>query len=320
MSREEGGHLQASHPIDEIIKLFSEYIDLTPITISSYTGILKQYERYLIENSILNPRRKDIMNFRDSLWSQGKSNTTVQKYMVVIKKFYKWAKKHQAEFELDPSYKIDIADGIKGAKVEFYYKKEPLSIEQVHSLLQTAEELRRDIIGYRNYAIILLMLVTGLRVMEVKNTKISDISRVEKKTILYIISKGSREKHHFVKLPEEVVNAISDYLYYRTDNNPFLFVSHQKSVHGLTRDFIGKMVKSIMIKAGIKSKRITPHSLRHTTAYLNLKYGGTLTATRQLLRHKHITSTMIYADHLDRLDNDSEERLEQIYFNKEENN
>lgn len=318
MSREEGGFLLDAHPIAEVIMLFGEYIDLRPITINNYIGILKKYERYLIENTILKPRRKDVMNFRDSLWAQGKSPTTVQKYMVVIKQFYKWANKHQAEFELDSSYKIDIADGIKGAKVEFYYKKEPLSIEQVHALLQTADDLRTDIYGYRNYAIILLMLVTGLRIMEIKSAKISDISRIDKKTILYIKGKGSYDKHHFVRLPEEVVNAISDYLYYRIDKNPYLFVSHQKGVHSLGRDFIGKMVKSLLLKAGIHSKRITPHSLRHTTAYLNLKHGGTLAATRQLLRHKHITSTMIYADHLDRLENDSEERLEQIYFNKEE--
>jgi integrase len=154
--------------------------------------------------------------------------------------------------------------------------------------------------------------------MEITDAKISDISRIDKKTILYIKGKGTHEKHHFVRLPEEVVNAISDYLYYRIDKNSYLFVSHQKGVHSLGRDFIGKMVKSLLLKSGIDSKRITPHSLRHTTAYLNLKYGGTLEATRQLLRHKHITSTMIYADHLDRLENDSEERLEQIYFNKEE--
>lgn len=318
MCREEGGYLLDAHPIAEVITLFSEYIDLRPITVNNYTGILKQYERYLKENNILKPRRKDVMYFRDSLWTQGKSPTTVQKYMVVIKQFYKWAKKHRAEFELDPAYKIDIADGIKGAKVEFYYKKEPLAIEQVHTLLQTANDLRTDIYGYRNYAIILLMLVTGLRTMEITDAKISDISRIDKKTILYIKGKGSYEKHHFVRLPEEVVNAISDYLYYRTDKSPYLFVSHQKGVHSLGRDFIGKMVKSLLLKAGIHSKRITPHSLRHTTAYLNLKHGGTLTATRQLLRHKHITSTMIYADHLDRLNNDSEERLEHIYFNKEE--
>ena len=318
MSREEGDHLLKTHPISEVITLFSEYIDLRPITINNYTGILKQYERYLKAHNVLKPRRKDIMNFRDSLWAQGKSATTVQKYVVVIKQFYKWAKKHQAEFDLETSYKIDIAEGIKGANVEFYYKKEPLSIEQVQTLLQTANDLRTNVIGYRNYAIILLMLVTGLRVMEIKGAKISDISRIDKKTILYIIGKGSQEKHQFVRLPEEVINAISDYLYYRTDNNPYLFVSHQKEVHGLTKDFIGKTVKSIMTKAGISSKRITPHSLRHTTAYLSLKHGGTLAATRQLLRHKHITSTMIYADHLDRLNNDAEVRLEHLYFNKED--
>jgi site-specific recombinase XerD len=316
---EEGDRLQAIHPLGEVITLYSEYVDLSPNTIKGYVGILKKYESYLIENNIIKPRRKTIMNYRDSLWKDGRSNTTVQKYMVVIKQFYKWAKRHQAEFDLDSSYKIDISEGLKGASVEPYYKKEPLSIEQVHKLLDTTERSKVNILGYRNYALVLLMLVTGLRTVEITRAKIKDISHIDKQSILYIQGKGSREKSQFVKLPLEVTNAITDYLYYRLDKNPYLFVSHQKSVHPLTRDFVGKLIKKLLLLSGLDTKRITPHSLRHTTAYLNLKHGGSLAATRQLLRHKHIASTLIYADHLDRLANDSEERLEGLYFSKEEN-
>jgi hypothetical protein len=45
VSREEGGYLLDAHPIAEVITLFSEYIDLRPITINNYIGILKKYER-----------------------------------------------------------------------------------------------------------------------------------------------------------------------------------------------------------------------------------------------------------------------------------
>jgi integrase/recombinase XerC len=52
------------------------------------------------------------------------------------------------------------------------------------------------------------------------------------------------------------------------------------------------MINKYFKNAGIDNPKITPHSLRHTAAYINLSNGGTLEATRQLLRHKHIESTL----------------------------
>jgi len=308
------------HDIEEVIILFLEHLDLNPNTIENYQSILNQYIAYLKRNNIKKPRRKDILNYRLYLFKSGQSETTIQKYMVVLKKFYKWARIYKDMYHLDDAYKYDIAEGVKGAIVEQMYKKEPLSLKQVQALLEVTNNHNGDIIDLRNQTIILLMLITGMRTVEVARAKRSDISKLNGKWILYVQGKGKIAKNHFVKLPGVLIEAIQDYLYLRVDQNPYLFIKHQvTSDHqGLTKAYIGRMINKYFKKAGIDNPKITPHSLRHTAAYINLSNGGTLEATRQLLRHKHIESTLIYAHQIERINDDSEERIANQYFKKEE--
>ena len=69
-----------------------------------------------------------------------------------------------------------------------------------------------------------------------------------------------------------------------------------------------------MIKAGLKSDRLTAHSLRHTTATLNLLNGGTPEETMQLLRHSNLNTTLIYSHTIERANNKSEERVAKAIF------
>lgn len=78
------------------------------------------------------------------------------------------------------------------------------------------------------------------------------------------------------------------------------------------------MIKRYLKKACVYSKKITPHSLRHTAAFMNLAHGGSLEATRLLLRHKHVESTLIYAHQIDRLTDTSEDRIAGVYFKSQE--
>jgi len=309
-----------THVIETDIKSFLENLDLKHQSIKNYESILNSYVTYIKSRNIKCPKRSDVINYRSYLWHKGLESTSVQKHMIVIKNFYKWARLYQKHYGLDEAYLSDIAEGIKGAKIESVYRKEPLSLEQAKRLLEVAKAEIKDVIGYRNYAIILLMLVTGMRTIEVSRAKLSDLSVINKESILYIQGKGKDGKDQFVKLPQQVVIAIQEYRSKRIDKNKFLFTTHinKSSDLPLSKDYIGKMIKKMLIKAEIKSPKITPHSLRHTTAYMNLKHGGTLEATQQLLRHKHIETTLIYAHNIRRLEDKSEYRIADLLFEEKE--
>jgi transposase len=93
--------------------------------IENYQSILNQYISYLKRNNIKKQRRKDILNYRLYLFKSGQSETTIQKYMVVLKKFYKWARIYKDMYHLDDAYKYDIAEGVKGHLLNRCIKKNP---------------------------------------------------------------------------------------------------------------------------------------------------------------------------------------------------
>lgn len=100
-----------------------------------------------------------------------------------------------------------------------------------------------------------------------------------------------------------------------------LFASTSNNTGGrMTTKSISETVKKCFDYVGISSDRLTAHSLRHTAATLNLKAGkkagvvDILEQTRQLLRHSKIETTLIYAHHIDREENMSEERIADAIF------
>jgi site-specific recombinase XerD len=286
----------------------------------SYKALLLRYVRYLKRHNITYAKRSDIINYREQMWEEGLKANTIQKQIVVIRNFYQWLKVNQRQLEFEEIYQFNIAEQIKGAKIDRNYKKEPLNKEQAIKLIEVAKQNRTDIIGYRNYAIILLMIITGIRSIEVVRAMKADISKLFEYSILYVHGKGKDGADTFVKLSQEVTDALNDYLNRRKDNSRYLFVTHGEtsSCQQLSSNTLRRAITVLMKRAGIYNAKHTPHSLRHTTAYLNLQAGGTLESTQQLLRHKNIETTLIYAHNINRINDDSEFRINNYLFDEEE--
>ena len=83
----------------------------------------------------------------------------------------------------------------------------------------------------------------------------------------------------------------------------------------MTTRSISRIAKNSLISADLNRERLTAHSLRHTTATLNLMNGATLEETQQLLRHSNINTTLIYVHSLERAKNESENRIANVLFN-----
>jgi integrase/recombinase XerD len=314
--------MKVDSTLTDIVQLFVENLDLKMVSIRSYQSILSGYINYLNKRAISNPKRTDIIHYRESLREMNLKAATIQKKMIVIKTFYKWLRINYKTFDLDDRFAYDIAEGLKGAKIEATYKKEPLDILQARRLIARASKDINTLLGARNYAMIVLMLVTGLRAIEVARALRTDLSSLDGNDILYIQGKGRDDKDLFVKLPNEVMSAITHYFKMRLDEDNHLFVSHAKSVHGkgVTTKTIQESIKEIMLQAGVFGPKISVHSLRHTCAYLNIKQGGSLESTQQLLRHSNIDTTLIYAHNINRVKDESEYRIAKTLFPKKAGN
>lgn len=290
--------------INALFIRFINYIDVKPKSVETYTKAIRQFNAYLLDQNITRPTRQDIINFRESLVNTHKP-TTVQLYLTAVKLFFKW-------LEQEGIYQ-NIADKVKAPKQDKSHKKSYLTAKQCNKLLETATGNKRD------YAILTLMLTTGLRTIEVVRANIEDLSVIGNQAVLFIQGKGKDDKRDYVKLDAVVDEAIREYLKTRktAKGNEPLFVSdsnHQVDQGRLTTRSISRIVKNTLVDSGFNSDRLTAHSLRHTTAHLNLENGATVEETKELLRHANVATTYIYINEMNREKNNSELRVANAIF------
>lgn len=286
---------------------FISFLDAKPKTVETYRRALKQFFNYLFENGITQPVRQDILAYRDMLKAT-KKPSTVQSYIVAVRLFFQWA----AQEGLYPN----VADKIKGAKLDREHKKDYLASSQVKAILGNIG--RDSVQGLRDYALFALMTTGGLRTIEVARADIEDLRVVGDTTALYIQGKGRDEKTEYVKLPAPVEQAIRAYLKARgdVDGKAPLFASTSNNNQGgrMTTRAISGIVKAHLQAAGYSSDKLTAHSLRHTAVTLSLMGGQSLQEVQQFARHANIATTTIYAHNIERAKNKCEEVVAAAIF------
>ena len=245
-----------------------------------------------------------LLEYRRFLLSQMLSPQTVNSYLTAVKALFSWA-------EASAIYP-NIAAKIRGQRRPKGFLKDALSLEQVRTLLSSINQTTTR--GKRDYAIISLMVRTGLRTIEVIRANIVDLRYQEGVAVLFVQGKGRTDKDEMVVLTAAALMPINSYLETRTalrDTEPlFASTSRQNKGKRLTTRTIRSVVKKALIAIGIRSSKVTAHSLRHTTITLALKAGASLLEARMLARHTSIDTTISYAHNLDRLANAPEHKIE----------
>lgn len=292
----------------ELFNRFISYLDTAPKTVETYTKALRQLFSYFSLNGITQPQREDIIAFRDELKASGHKPTTVQSYITATKIFFSWTAQE--------GYYPNIADHLKGAKLDREHKKDYLTSRQVKEVLESIE--RESLQGLRDYAILTLMVTGGLRDIEVSRADIGDLRNAGENTVLFIQGKGREEKTEYIKISAPVEKAIRAYLTARgeTAEAQPLFISLSNNSHGarLTTRSVSGIVKARLQAAGYNSERLTAHSLRHTAVTLSLLAGKDITEVQQFARHANIATTMIYNHSLDKAKNSCSEAIAQAIF------
>ena len=292
----------------ELFNKFIAYLDTSKNTVKTYTTGLKQFFNYLAINGIKNPDRQDVIAYRDELKASGHKPTTVQNYITAVKIFFSWTAQE--------GYYPNIAERIKGAKLNRDHKKDYLTSKQVKKVINIVDLDQEK--GLRDYAILATMITGGLRTIEVSRANIEDLRVVGEQTVLYVQGKGREEKTEYIKISQDVENAIRNYLKTRdnvSDQEP-LFTSLSNNSRGkrLSTRSISGMVKDRLKEAGFNSERLTAHSLRHTAVTLSLLAGKDITEVQQFARHKNIATTMIYNHSLEQAKNSCSEAISKAIF------
>ena len=299
-------------PTLNIESLVDAFINSQDVKLSSkllYRRTLKQYFNWIdTTNYLLNEiARPQLLEYKDYLLNSNMSSLTVGSYITSVRRFYEWTEANK--------FYPNVAKGIKTPKRKQQFKKQPLLPAQATALLNFYQDK-----ALRDYAIISLLLRTGLRTIEVIRASVEDITFKGGQRVLLVQGKGRDEKDNFVLLTDKTYKPIAEYLATRSNISPLdpLFISTSNNSKGerLTTRTISYIAKEGLKAIGLDNKSFTAHSLRHTTAVNILRAGGSLEMAQFTLRHTNPATTQIYTATLNeerRLQNSGEALIDSLY-------
>lgn len=308
-----------NHHLEKLCQRYLSEKNIASATVKSYKIAFRKYIAYLKEHDIEYAKTSDVIQYRERQRALGWSSQYIYIHISALKGLYRYLSINQRRLDLPIQYAYNIMTPIKNETIKPRITKPILTIEQAKQMILHTKNNRKSIWHYRDHAIIYLMITTGLRSIEIVHAKRKDYKNVQGKQLLYIQRKGIKENDEYVKIPKGAGEAITDYLNQRIDNNPYLFISHKKvSKKGyLSRVFFIDMFHRVLKDCGLVGIGITPHCLRHTAATFNLLRGGSLEQTRQLMRHVNIQSTLVYANYIERMKDDSEAQIEKLILSED---
>ena len=295
--------------LNDILGDYLTSLDVKAASRSLYQRTLKQYFNFLAKKgySLAEVTRPTILEYKQELLASGKSSLTVGSYITSVRSFYEWAEANK--------YYPNVAKGIKTPKRKQQFKKQPLLPAQATALLSYYQDK-----ALRDYAIVNLLLRTGLRTIEVVRANIEDITFKGSQRVLLVHGKGRDEKDNFVILTDKAYQPIADYLATKgkVNSSEPLFTSTSNNSKGdrLTTRTISKVAKEGLKAIGLENRSFTAHSLRHTTAVNILRAGGSLETAQNTLRHSNPATTQIYTATIkeeQRLQNSGEALLDNLY-------
>ena len=164
--------------------------------------------------------------------------------------------------------------------------------EDVERLLNSCDQ--NTITGQRDYTILLLLARLGLRSGEVVNMNLDDIDWESG----VIRVSGKDRRHDRLPLPKDVGEALAKYLCQGRPrcSTRRVFVRMRAPLRGLMgRGAIYSVVQRAFDRAGLHPSHKGPHTLRHSLATNMLHKGATLREIGEILRHRDIDTTQIYA-------------------------
>lgn len=271
-----------------------------PNTQEAYARDLKDFFGYLTARDMGfdTARRTDVEDYLVQCDATGLAKSTVARRLSAIKQLYRFA--------FEEGWRTDNpAIQIKGPG-KAKHLPQTLSIEDVDRLLAAAQNTGRTKTDkLRNTCLMQVLYATGLRVSELMSLPVSAV-RGDPRMIL-VRGKGNKER--MVPLSPDARIAVQTWLGVRDGDevmaaSAFLFPSRGKLGH-LTRIWFYGQIKSFAATAGLNTKDVTPHTLRHAFATHLLAGGADLRSIQTLLGHADVATTEIYTHVL-------EERLKEL--------
>ena len=287
--------------MDKVVFKFLDFLkyerNYSSNTITGYKNHLELFCNFLRDKDIKKFDSVDyglIRNYINYLYELGYSGKSLCNHISSIRSFFKYLINENI-ISNNPMILVENPKIEKKLPKYLYYD----DMERLLSMPDTNTD-----VGLRDALILELLYVTGIRVSELINIKLSSIDFSNKK--IKITGKGNKQR--IVMYGNKCSELIDKYLKIRCnflhDDNDYLLLGVKgKKINDRV---IRQIISSLALKASINLK-ISPHTLRHTFATHMLNDGADLRSVQELLGHENLATTTIYT-HV------SNERLRSVYL------
>jgi len=262
-------------------------------TVRNYNQYVSKYIEFSGVKNTSDINAENIRQFRLHLNRQpgmkvkGQTSGTMKKqtqnyYLIAIRMFLKYLVKQGL-----PVYSPDHIELAKTPQRQIDH----LEVSELLRMLETSKK------HPRNHAIMHMLFSTGLRVSELCSLN-RDIDLTKDEMTI----RGKGDKIRIVFLSSETRKVTKNYIDNRTDMDEALFIQEgprvvkleeQNVSLRLTSRSVERLVKQIAIESGI-SKKVTPHTIRHSFATDLLRNGADIRSVQIMLGHSNIATTQIY--------------------------
>jgi integrase/recombinase XerD len=277
--------MNAEQQIDRFLDAIWAERGLSRNTLQGYRHDLLKLAAHLSASGKSLPAagRGDILGLLAREVRSGASPRSVSRYLSGYRQFYRWLLREGVVRE-DPTALIDspkLGRSLPRALTE----------AEVEALLQAPDA--QSSLGVRDRAMLETMYATGLRVSELTGLEIRSLNLGQ--GVVRVVGKGGKER--LVPLGEAALDWVRRYLgsarpdLMKGAASDFVFVTARRT--GMTRQAFWHMVKRHAAAAGI-TKKLSPHSLRHSFATHLLNHGADLRVVQLLLGHSDLSTTQIY--------------------------
>lgn len=262
---------------------------LSKSSVEAYMFDLRKLMEYVgtRDLELTDVKHEDLLDFIACLHGLGISPRSQARIISGIRSFYKYLLIEEY-IEQDPCELIELPN--LGRHIP-----EVLSVDEIDRIVNAIDDSKDE--AQRDRAIIEVLYGCGLRVSELVNLKLTDISWKEE--FVRVIGKGNKQR--LAPISARALKQIEYYLPFRSSidvkkgEEDYLFIS-KRGKH-LSRITVFHIVKVLAERTGI-TKDISPHTFRHSFATHLLERGANLRAIQVMLGHESISTTEIYT-HMD---------------------
>lgn len=278
---------QGQQIIQNFIADLSTQDDLNPKTLKEYSSDLKHFIRWYetadhqeeeIQFRVEDVATPTLTRYRDAMQQTMKLKpATINRRLVTLKRFFEWAVA-TGKLQRNPSKPVKLVPEERVSPRQMTDKEEAAlvaAVERTGSL--------------RDQTIIILMLHTGLRTMEVCDLTPEDI-KIGKRSGVLLVRSGKRNKQREVPLNSTCRAALQKYMDTLPKDSPYLFPS-EKTGKRLTERGLRHIIHKYMKEANISG--LSAHDLRHRFGYI-MSENTPLHRLAQIMGHDNLNTTRIY--------------------------